>query len=181
MSKERIRQRFFPSADRAGGCLAGWELGRSKLQSQAWPSLGHLGAVTLEPINSQHPVWLISANPVSPYISQCRETAPCPSLSLGWSPASSTAAPPSGPCSCVSSHSPWAETFQKPKELHCQSLDITFMGTRGACSQIKDEAGDPAVPRAPGIVQAASCHPSSRSSLCTGTTSLPGFVPGIFS
>lgn len=71
--------------------MPGWgELGRPKLQSQGWPSLGHWGAATLQLVNLQHPVLLISANAGSPSISQCRETAPFLSLSVGWSPASST-------------------------------------------------------------------------------------------
>lgn len=109
--------------------------------------------------------------PCLPYISQCRKTAPFPSLSDGWSPASCTAAPLSEPQGCVSVHSPGAETPRNPQELHCQSLDITSMGSTGACSHIKDEVGDPAVTQAPGTVEAAACHPSSCSSLHIGTAS----------
>lgn len=99
------------------------------------------------------------------------KTAPFPSLSDGWSPASCTAAPLSDPQSCVSVPSPGAETPLKSQELHCQSLDITSTGSSGACSHIKDEVGDPAVTQAPGTVQAAECHPFSCSSSHTGTTS----------
>lgn len=58
----------------------------------------------------------------------------------------------------------------------------TSMGTSRACSQIKDEAGNPAVTRISGPVPAASCSPSSLQPLCvlapcTCQASCQGYLP----